>query len=119
MKISSNIILSIVLLASSSQVYCQYGDTIISGKQLYKFCSSNIKAENSTCAGYIGGVIDTMVALNKSEVLNPLICLPLDVKLHSVKDVVVEYLEKHPEEHNLNASSVVLGPIINAYPCGS
>lgn len=117
MKNLFNVVLALALFALGSQAFAQTSDTFIDGEQLYKYCTSTKLAENNTCAGYIGGVLDTMTTLTGSDVIKKLICIPVNVKLSTIRDVLVSYLKKHPEELGLNASSLILDPLVEAYPC--
>jgi hypothetical protein len=115
-----NILIAIVLsvLIYPYQLFAKYSDTMVSGDQLLEYCNSDESTKLTFCYGYIGGVLDTLVSLAASDIIGRGVCLPEGVRLSEVKKIVVGYLETHPEELNLNASSLLIfDPFLKAYPC--
>ena len=64
------------------------------GNALYELCSSPGTTDQSYCAGYLGGISDSLVGSGQH------LCMSTEVSLREVKDVVLKYLRDHPEQHN-------------------
>jgi Rap1a immunity proteins len=61
--------------------------------------------------GYVAGVADSY------EVLG-VVCVPSKVTLGQLQDVVLKYLDAHPEGRHNIAASLVLKALTEAFPCG-
>jgi Rap1a immunity proteins len=64
-------------------------------------------------------VIDAMTAMELAGVMKKLSCEPPGVTAGQVKDVVVRYLEKHPESRHAVGASLVLAALYEAFPCSN
>jgi hypothetical protein len=45
------------------------------------------------------------------------VCIPSEATLAQVRDVVIRYLQEHPEERHYAASSLSLRALVLAFPC--
>jgi hypothetical protein len=79
----------------------------MSGNDLLTLCLSRDDAAGSYCLGYIGGIVET----------SPLICAPAEAARSQGRDIVVQYLESHPERRQLAAPILALGALKQAWPC--
>ena len=80
------------------------------GNALYELCSSPGATDQSYCAGYLGGISDS---LSSSQHL----CVSTEVSLRQLKDVVLKYLRDHPEQRGQAAFSVGREALTLAFPC--
>ena len=88
------------------------------GNQLYEWCRVAETDEDESlkmvskglCAGYIGGVVDTLAAANSD-------CLEKGTRLEQLIDLVKLYLTNHPESRHYAAASVVISAITEKFPC--
>lgn len=79
------------------------------GKDLDGYCRSG----SSFCLGYIAGVVDTLfLTANKQQ-----ICIPREVRLGRVTDVVRQYLDDYPELHEQPAETLVWAALVGTWPC--
>lgn len=81
------------------------------GNELHEKC-----AETTPwfCMGFIAGVID-----HSTGSLTRVICLPTGVTIGQVMDVVVNYLDDHPERRHRAAEEIVVDAGYQAFPCGA
>lgn len=91
--------------------------SMITAKYLLESCSSNNVTNNNICAGYIAGLIDTLVVLQAQDIIERVICVPGNMEMTTLVKGVSKYLDQHPEELGLNASSVILDPLMTELPC--
>jgi Rap1a immunity proteins len=78
------------------------------GAKMHEFCSND--RSRTICLGYAAGLAD---ALEESNV----ICLPRQVKLGSVADVIERELVNHPELRHYAAASIATIALRKAFPC--
>jgi hypothetical protein len=77
------------------------------GNDLLRWCTS----KDALCTGYVAGVSDE---LSRN---GPTVCRPEHVTVEQLRELVTRYLERHPEERQLQASSLVVGAMRDAWPC--
>jgi hypothetical protein len=92
------------------------------GNTLLDACRS--EERDSICSGYIAGIAD---AINNSmySILRPdksgtnmaLVCTTKRILLPQLVDVVVRFLESHPEMRHYAAASLVGAALSDAFPC--
>ena len=71
----------------------------------------------SVCLSYAMGVIDSMEAAVKDNLLEPLFCMPPAVTNDQIEDIVVKYVENHPEKRHLKGAAIVQAAMVQAFPC--
>lgn len=90
----------------------------MSGNALSEHCSSG---ENEffegVCVGYIVSVLDVQTTLVSWSDMKPNICLPRGVSPLQIKQVVVKYMDNHPQDLHLLAASLALNALKEAFPC--
>jgi hypothetical protein len=69
------------------------------------------------CMGYIQGVTHTENGISLSITPMTKLCIPDDVTLSQLKDVLIAYLKDRPEERHWAAWSLVHNAINDAFPC--
>ena len=104
---------------------------LVDGNQLLKQCqvvinreggqavSAHEKDDSLLCLAYIEGVLDTQGATND---LHPGIktfryCVPDEVPVIQSVRIIVQFLKEHPKNLNVRASLLVLGAMVDAFPC--
>lgn len=95
----------------------------INGRELLDHCvqaQDKVKTANhdaGRCFGFISGVTDLYDILISEAIVKPTYCPPHNVTLIQMVNVVVEYLQKHPEDLHYSASSLVMAAYAEAFPC--
>ena len=87
----------------------------MTGNTLYKLCSSATDVQQATCVGYLVGGYD-MFVMNAQRWKQSL-CIPKDVSIGQVAEVVKKYLVVHPEERHFQAPVIVLLSLAEAWTC--
>jgi hypothetical protein len=96
------------------------------GNDLYSECTAPADWQRRFlfCHGYIEGIADAedLEGLRESGFMDPkakrnALCLPAGVQLGQLKDVVVQYLEGHPERRHRSAAALVELALSAAFPC--
>lgn len=102
-----------VLLANA------YADTslgVAKGADIINRCQESSPESGSFCFAYIAGVFDSVRAyeawLNMRE-----FCVPPDVAQSDIRDAVVAYIEKNPNDRLGQGASVVVRALKQRYPC--
>ena len=88
-----------------------FGDVSLS--HLYTDCKLPTGSQ-SLCYAYIAGSFDAGDTFNA---LQPRYCLPDEVQLQQVHDVVTNYLEARPEMRSEAGGVLVLMALSDAWPC--
>jgi hypothetical protein len=86
------------------------------GNRLYANCLGG-DSQQRFCEGFIVAVADELRVAYASFAPKAYLCIPGDVAVQQLKDVVVLYLERHPEERHLSAASLVSTALVDAFPC--
>ena len=99
----------------------------ISGVQLLNYCEPIGEAQGF-CAGYVVSTLDTSRYFSSIvNLLPPMkghapvtnqVCPPDKVSIQQLELVVVKWLKENPAKLNYAASSLVLGALNEAFPCG-
>ncbi|MFN7388163.1 Rap1a/Tai family immunity protein [Brevundimonas sp.] len=102
----------------------------LTGNELFAHCTAPETdpvyfAKRSSCREYITGVHDGIeatsgvvsYALDRAGDPIRLVCAPPGVTARQMRDVVVTYLERHPETRHQSASLIIFGALGEAFPC--
>ena len=109
-----NAVLAAALAISSSPASANY----LTGKDLYADCSKPQGSfSQGFCSGYISGVVDAIEYYQVSKGAEKSVCIPKEVSIGQVKEIVVRYLTQHLDQRNNTASSLVWDAVRNAFPC--
>jgi hypothetical protein len=87
----------------------------VDGNALLAACKSGGGQSSGLCLGYILGVADTLAEWKRSEGGN--VCLNPKVAGGEITDVVVRYLQEHPEYRHAGASLQTMTGIGLALRC--
>ncbi len=88
------------------------------GNRLYEDCRAANYFNRGYCGGYVTGIVDTIESLQLRGVLPAdALCIPDESTKGQLVDVVLKYLEKHPERRHLEAGSLVPEALNRAFPC--
>jgi hypothetical protein len=89
-----------------------------SGNELLRDCThDNVKASKSFCLGFIAGTWSG--ALIEGSVYHPdkpNFVIPSEADLRQLRDIVVKFLNGHPEQRHLAAGVLVLLALKEAFP---
>jgi hypothetical protein len=97
------------LCAAALACYTQAGATFFSGNELYGWLTSNRAAETISALHYIGGVADTLD--------QDIICMPLNVTLGQVRDIVQKHLRANAEQRHNPADVLIRTALEPLWPC--
>jgi Ssp1 endopeptidase immunity protein Rap1a len=107
-------VLAAALAISSPPTLANY----LTGKDLYADCSKPQGSfSQGFCSGYISGVVDAVEHYQVSKAAEKSVCVPKEVSIGQVKEIVVRYLTQHPDQRTTTASSLVWDALRNALPC--
>lgn len=84
------------------------------GNDVLRFCGSE-QEDVMQCAGFIVGVVDSFNRIpNRTKG-----CFetPEGATVRQLRDVVVKWLEAHPEDRHLPGAGLVMLALNNAFPC--
>lgn len=83
-----------------------------SGNAMLESCQDHGTFSQGLCLGTITGLLDGL-----SFSPNRYICLPAGTTNGQVRDVVVRYMETHPEERHLRFSMLAFIALVRAFGC--
>ena len=91
---------------------------IKNGNHIYSECRSDVQAEEALCIGYIAGVAEVFLAFARDlpESQRPF-CTAPGQTVGQLTDVVLKWLDEHPEKRHLNGSDVIALAMAGAFPC--
>jgi hypothetical protein len=81
----------------------------LTGNDLYESCNGDSRA-GSYCAGYITGTVDVWLADDR-------LCLPGGASNKQAVDLVIAYLERHPERRHYTAESLGFDALNQHFGC--
>ena len=94
------------------------------GNKLYEQCKSPAGSptywyDDASCLAYIQGFIEGAISFQElwANDQPKAICLPENVTAGQMRDVVVKYLEIHPERRHLPAMMSIMTAAVQAFPC--
>jgi hypothetical protein len=92
---------------------------VLTGGDLEKACRT--PGTRSICDAYIAGVSDGAAATADHHVgtlhQRPVACPPFGVNNEQIEAVAKKFLSDHPEKLHLQASVLVIGSLLTAFPC--
>nr|WP_298689549.1 Rap1a/Tai family immunity protein [uncultured Dongia sp.] len=91
----------------------------LSGQQLYDDCSVETGARYGECLGYLMGIADLHATLVRAGDTTCLFDIPPQVTAGQMRAVYMKWMNEHPAEWHLTASSLVISALIEGFPsCG-
>lgn len=114
-----------VLMVAGFSSAQNYG---LNGSQLKQVCAATfadkVTPDNEStagfCQGYIASMIDSQVDWKTREGSTdkvPHYCIPPQIKLSQAVRVLKAYMEKHPEQFNTSASTIIYRAFYEAFKC--
>lgn len=105
--------LAVITFAGSANAV----NSFLSGNQLYTSCSSqNNVYYQAECLNYIIGAYDAIESVTDVINAHPF-CSPIEATKGQIRDIVILWLQKHPEQRHFTASSDILQALREAFPC--
>ena len=71
-------------------------------------------AARGYCLGFTSGIVSVM---QNHEIYGFNACIPGNVRMVQIRDVVLQFLKDNPGKRHLEASSIVAGALSDAFPC--
>jgi hypothetical protein len=74
----------------------------------------------TACRAYLSGITDLHVVVTLARPgreMKPIFCTPEGVTIEQVVLVVAKHLRDHPEELHYQAVALVVGALVDAFPC--
>jgi Ssp1 endopeptidase immunity protein Rap1a len=95
-----------------ASVFSQIGpSSFVTGNDLYDECTNSTEsAKHIHCTGYVTGIADF---LN----MDGSVCLPANVTVRQIEDVIVNYLRQKPRYRQISASALAGTALRKAFPC--
>lgn len=88
----------------------------ITGNRLHGVCTAQNAEIRMLAMGYAIGVFDS---LKSSSKISAFFCAPDEITTDQVRDVACAYVAKNPESRHKDASLLVFGALVEAWPCGN
>jgi hypothetical protein len=88
----------------------------LKGNDLLRLCTSHDTGELNFCSGYIEGIRDGIVWADVGRKSQPRFAVSDKVTQQQLKDVVVKYLNEHPETRHKPAGMLILIALNEAFP---
>ena len=111
------VIIALATLGVAPDVFPQWVD----GDDLHRVCSSKEVAhifKPGVCSGYLMASIDLAEGLHAQNILAaPLFCMPAEITMPQIEEMVMKYIEKHPARKEATGSILVLETLQEKYPC--
>lgn len=116
------LIIAVVVLPVSAKA--QGTGALISGAYLLELCERDeqgkelVKGAHIACQSYIAGLVDyhnLLSSLGTSPNID--LCVPADVKLNDLQDIVWRYLKANAYHNEFIAAPAVSLALFEVYPC--
>lgn len=109
---------SLVLVATSSLLFCSSAHAEMTGNDLKQYCSFYPQHTESTaaCVGYITGTLDMARGVDKLLKLN-LACEPPGVTGDQLIAMAIKYLNDNAEQLHGVAAGLVWNMYVKTFPC--
>ncbi|WP_425417023.1 Rap1a/Tai family immunity protein [Oricola indica] len=109
--------LFLALFVSLTMIANKASASFYDGNELIKYCRADDATAGSWfCMGYIASVIDVVESSTGITERFP-VCLPGNVKLGQIVDVVKKYLETHPEIRHQPAAYLTIDALQEVWRC--
>ena len=99
-----------VLVLVSAPARALAADSWVNGNELKKYCSSN-SYERGICLGFTSAVANIVAVAGWRA------CIPDGVTRGQLRDIMVKFLDDHPEALHLEAASLATRAYEEAFPC--
>jgi hypothetical protein len=111
-----------ILLLSFGQAQAQATSAVfLHGNKLLERCEAHVNdtnvAKGAACMGYLEGIDDVHDTFTIWKEMDKQWCTPDKINSDQLVRVMVKYLQEHPEQLHLAASSLVPHALHAAFPC--
>jgi Rap1a immunity proteins len=89
----------------------------VDGNMLYGHCAGSLEVPETYCLAYIIGVVDAMELAEGASVGGFKACIPREVTVEHLTDIVKEWLGAHPETRHLPAAGLVAKALAETFSC--
>ena len=99
----------------------ELGATTLDGNNLYNDCNAATTKTTEqfllvgTCIGYVTAVADALSSGNSVNGFKA--CIPVNVDMNQIVDVVKNFIRDNPEKRHLVAVGLVAAAFARAFPC--
>jgi hypothetical protein len=83
------------------------------GERLFGQCTDAVS--EGACLNYIAGIADAMT--NRNPIYRAKACVPDNVQIYQLRDVVVGFLRDHPEIRQQVGAQLVASAFQQSFPC--
>jgi len=107
-----------LLLAVLSAGRAEADSSFRSGNELFRECTADTEqpAQQATCFGYVAAISDVLDGGNPINGYR--VCQPkTGVNLGQMKDIVVQWLQRNPQDRHRAAAGLVAKALSEAFPC--
>jgi len=124
MRVGLVVVLFVTSLVGTGEARSQDVTGYLDGNKLYEFCQPvDGFGVKPFCQAYITGVIDYVhmsdwALLKSGAQIRRSWCETYGVTIGQSVDVVIRYLQNHPEERNQPGAALVYMAMRTAFPCG-
>lgn len=84
------------------------------GNNLLIACTAAPGVQQGYCYGYINAIAD---ATSNNTIDGFKACIPQQVQVEQLRDVVIQYLRNHPAERHYSVLGLVAKALAGAFPC--
>ena len=110
---------AVVLAIAPALISPRASAEFYTGNKLYEYCKAAESFGGGVCGGYVVGVLAGVEFVEGATKGVQTICIPDSATAGQVRDVVVRYLDAHPEKRHLHAGGLVWAALSAAFPCES
>ncbi len=116
-------VLALTLVLVSAQTEVTWADTTTQlikdfmatdGNELKAACGSKSRFDQGVCIGFASAIAGVV---GDEPVMGWRACIPNGVPRRQLQDVMVKYLDDHPEKLHLGAETLVARAFAEAFPC--
>ena len=100
----------LVLVSASAQAIDSWAD----GNELKKMCHSEANFDQGVCGGFaiaVAGIVDNYPVAGYRT------CIPSGVLAGQLNNIMVKFLDDHPERLHYAATSLAVEAFVEAFPC--
>ena len=106
------VLIATALLMSGAAAHADY----VSGNSLFQNCTSRDATKQIDCLNQIFGAASGIRIVSDVWELSVL-CVPDGVEASQMRDIVVRWLQRHPEKRHYTIGAVTLSALREAWPC--
>lgn len=103
--------LALTLVSTGVSAQARIGISWADGNDLNAACNSENTYDQGFCLGFAIAIAATATAVA------PKACIPTGVKRSQLRDILVKYLDDHPERRHKSAEFLAIEAFVRAFPC--